>query len=288
VPSRRRPPSWFEAPDPKRDDPTMFEMETVRLPGGRSWRVHVAGTGPELVWLHGLDGFDPHDPTLIRLAAQFHVTAPVTPGFGRLDDLADIDDVHDLALAYDDFLAARGLERAMLVGHSFGAMVAAEVAAHVPWRAAHLVLLAPFGLWNDAYQVADVFAKKPAELQALLWTDEDARIRAAAHAPDPRTPAGIEAALARIQGLTAATKFMWPIPDKGLRKRLPRIAADTVVLFGAADGVVSPRYAEDFAAGVPRIRTAVVDGAAHMLPYERPDEVVRHVTALAGLATAEV
>jgi pimeloyl-ACP methyl ester carboxylesterase len=265
----------------------MFAMETVRLPDGRSWKVHVAGAGPDLVWLHGLDGFDPHDPALADLAARFRVTAPVTPGFGGLEDLAGIDDVHDLALAYDDLLAARGIAGAVLVGHSFGAMVAAEVAAHAPARAAHLVLLAPLGLWNDDYPVADVFAKRPPELQALLWADEDARQRAAAHALDPGTPAGIEAALLRIQGLTAATKFMWPIPDKGLRKRLPRIAAETLALFGAEDGVVSPRYAADFAAGVPRFHSEVIAGAGHMLSYERPDEVVRRIGAHAGLAVAE-
>jgi pimeloyl-ACP methyl ester carboxylesterase len=166
-------------------------------------------------------------------------------------------------------------------------MVAAEIAAHAPARAGHLVLLAPLGLWNDDYPVADVFAKRPPELQVLLWADDDARQRAAAHALDPGTAAGIEAALVRIQGLTAATKFMWPIPDKGLRKRLPRIAADTLALFGAKDGVVSPRYAADFAAGVPRFRSVVIEDAAHMLPYERPDEVARHVAAHAGLAVAD-
>jgi pimeloyl-ACP methyl ester carboxylesterase len=264
----------------------MFTTETVRLPGGRAWELHVAGAGPDLVWLHGLDGFDPHDPALGRLAEEFRITAPVAPGFGGRDDLGEIDDIHDLALAYDDLLAARGISGAVLVGHSFGAMVAAEIAAHVPARAAHLVLLAPLGLWNDDDPVADVFAKRPPELQALLWADDDARQRAAAHLPDPKTPAGIEAALVRIQGLTAATRFMWPIPDRGLKKRLPRIAADTLAMFGAADGVVSPRYAADFAAGVPRFRSVVVEGAAHMLPYERPDEVARAVAAHAGRAVA--
>jgi pimeloyl-ACP methyl ester carboxylesterase len=144
--------------------------------------------------------------------------------------------------------------------------------------------MAPLGLWNDAYPVADIFALRPAELQYLLWADEAARERFAARAPDPRSAAGVEATLARIQGLTAMTKFVWPIPDKGLKKRLGRIAAPTLALFGAADGVISPRYADDFAAAVPDFASAVLSGAAHMLPYEVPEEAAERILAHAGAA----
>jgi pimeloyl-ACP methyl ester carboxylesterase len=260
----------------------MQGARDVRLPDGRSWPVHEAGTGPALVWLHGLNGFDAEDPTLRGLTRQFRVVAPLAPGFSSLSDLAEIDDVHDLALAYDDLFQALNLEGVPVVGHSFGAMVAAEIAAHVPHRVGRLALLAPFGLWNDAYPVADIFAQRPAELQALLWADAAAQRRFAARAPDPKSVEGVEATLKRIQGLTAMTKFVWPIPDKGLKKRLPRIAAPTLVLLGEGDGVVSPRYATDFAAAIPRCETAVVPGAAHMLPYEAPDEVVHRIAAHVG------
>ena len=76
------------------------------------------------------------------------------------------------------------------------------------------------------------------------------------------------------QGLTAITKFTWPIPEKGLRKRLPRIAAKTMLLFGEKDSFISPRYAEDFARGLPHAQSLVIKGAGHMLPYEKTDEVV--------------
>jgi pimeloyl-ACP methyl ester carboxylesterase len=59
-----------------------------------------------------------------------------------------------------------------------------------------------------------------------------------------------------------------------LRKRLPRVAASTLAVFGAEDSFISPRYAADFARGLRNLQTAVVKGAGHMLPYERTDEVV--------------
>ena len=55
-------------------------------------------------------------------------------------------------------------------------MIAAEIAAHFPRRAERLVLLAPFGLWNDAYPVADIFAMPYTQIDDILWHDHgDAR-----------------------------------------------------------------------------------------------------------------
>ena len=40
----------------------MLNSETVKLGNGRSWQVQSGGTGPALVWLHGLSGLIPGDP----------------------------------------------------------------------------------------------------------------------------------------------------------------------------------------------------------------------------------
>ena len=50
-------------------------------------------------------------------------------------------------------------------------MIAAEIAAHFPGRAEQLVLLAPFGMWNDAYPVADIFAMPYTQIDDILWHD---------------------------------------------------------------------------------------------------------------------
>ncbi len=71
-------------------------------------------------------------------------------------------------LDYDDLLRHMKLGPLPVIGHSFGAMMAAELAAHFPDRAERLVLIAPVGLWNDAYPVADLFAVPGIEMDALL------------------------------------------------------------------------------------------------------------------------
>ena len=253
----------------------MLTSETVKLGTGRSWQVYSGGSGPALVWLHGLSGINPGDPMIAALEQKYRVIAPLAPGFNDLAEIDEIGNIHELALDYDDLLDHLKLEGAIFIGHSFGAMVAAEIAAHFPRRAKKLVLLAPVGMWNDAYPVTDIFAEPFTMVEGLLWHDNDAREALAARRSNEAGPQSeAERIIAVAQGLTAITKFTWPIPDKGLHKRLPRIAAPSLAIFGEKDSFVPPRYAEDFAAKLPKLRTVVVKGAGHMLPYEKTAEVV--------------
>jgi pimeloyl-ACP methyl ester carboxylesterase len=253
----------------------MLNSETVKLGNGRSWQVHSGGTGPTLVWLHGLSGLIPGDPLIAALERHYRVIAPLAPGFSDLAEIDEIGNIHELALDYDDLLEQLKLDSTILAGHSFGAMVAAEIAAHFPRRAKKLALLAPVGLWNDAYPVADIFAEPFVQVEELLWHDKAAREALATRRSNEAGPQNdAERIIAVAQGLTAITKFTWPIPEKGLKKRLPRITAPSIAIFGEKDSFVPPRYAEDFAAKLPKLKTVVVKGAGHMLPYEKTDEVI--------------
>jgi pimeloyl-ACP methyl ester carboxylesterase len=70
-------------------------------------------------------------------------------------------------------------------------------------------------------------------------------------------------------------KFIWPIPDKGLRKRAHRIAAPTLLIWGKQDGLTKPIYAEEFKALIPNAKIEMVDKAAHMTPLEQPAVVAK-------------
>ena len=252
----------------------MLASEEVRLRSGRNWHVFRGGSGPELLWLHGLRGVDAADPLLTELEKTHRVVAPVAPGFTDLEEVADIGDIHELALDYDDLLRGLKLGGLPIVGHSLGAMMAAELAAHFPERATRLVLLGPVGLWNDAYPVGDVFALPVAEMDRMLWHDTAARDAYAARlSASDAAKSQVDQILSITRSVASVTKFVWPIPDKGLGKRLRRITAPTLVVFGSDDAFVPPRYAQDFAAGIARCETAIVKGAGHMAPYEKTAEV---------------
>lgn len=244
------------------------------------------GSGSPVVYLHGASGVSDSDPLVAALAAAGHeVIAPLSPGFRDLEELDDIRDVHDLALHYDDLLDGLGLDSVPVVGHSFGGMVAAELAAHVPYRVSRLVLAAPFGLWRDDIPTADLFTAFPLEIQDLLWADAQSEAAQRAMADMTAGDSGeaddpiVSLLITMVKGLTTVGKFIWPIPDKGLERRLHRIKAPTLLVWGAKDKLVPAAHAELFAAGIPDARVEVVDDAGHMAPFERIEEFVALVEA---------
>src|SRR5712692_2353776 len=110
--------------------------------------VKVAGSGPALVYLHSGSG-PVWDEPLDLLAKEFTVYAPEHPGTSAGDpgSIKPLDDVWDLVLYYYELFDKLGLEAPAVVGHSFGGMVAAELAATNPRRVSKLVLIDPLGLW---------------------------------------------------------------------------------------------------------------------------------------------
>ena len=258
----------------------MLEQQIVDVRGGHRQIIFTKGEGPPVIWLHDMNGVQVGHPLIDELARTNTVIAPQAPGFDDLAELAEIRNIHELAIYYDDVMEALGIERAPVVGHSFGAMIGAELAAHFPGRVSRLVLIAPLGLWNDEYPVPDMFAVPYHELPELLYAEPPAR---AAASP----VADVEALVRLSQGMTTVAKFFWPIPDRGISRRLGRVTAPTLVVFGDRDKLVPVRYADDWVALVPNATKVVISGAGHMVPIERPTEVCEAVRSfLAELVPA--
>ena len=245
----------------------------IELRGGQfAFSVLSAGRGAPLVWFHSIHDRGGWSPLLERLAERFTVHAPLHPGVGGSTGVETLDDLLDLTLAYDELLAALDLPRAHLAGHFFGAMVAAELAAVCPGRADRLVLVSPLGLWRDDAPSADVIILPLEELAPALWRDPESPA-ARAWALLPQNDAeNVAAQIESIQRRSAMAKFVWPIPDKGLRKRLHRIAAPTLVLWGDADRANPLVYAEEWQRRIKGAALKLMPGG-HMLPHESPDAV---------------
>jgi pimeloyl-ACP methyl ester carboxylesterase len=82
----------------------------------------------------------------------------------------------------------------------------------------------------------------------------------------------------RVQSLAAAGKFMWPIPDKGLKRRVHRIHSPTLIIWGQYDGLVPPSYAEDYRSNIRDSRVEVLKESAHYPMFEQREEFVALVT----------
>jgi pimeloyl-ACP methyl ester carboxylesterase len=246
-------------------------------------RVRSHGTGPALVFFHGSWGLA-WDPFLDELAKHFTVYAPEHPGTTpeAPDDVYHLDGLWDLVLCYDELLHALGLERAVLVGHSFGGMVASEVAAAAPRRVSHLVLIDPLGFWRDTDPIVNFMVLDPAQLRARIFRDPDgpAATRLFGVTDDPH-----EAVTARVRlmwAMGATGKFIWPLPDKGLKKRIHRVTASTLVLWGKEDRLVPAVYADEFTRRLPHARVQTIGDAGHAPHLEQPEPVARIIREFAG------
>lgn len=235
-------------------------------------QVASAGSGPPLVYLHGAYGYLGWPDFLADLAERFTVYAPLHPGFGGSGDSDEFDDLLDLTLFHLDLLDELGLERPDLVGHFFGAMMAAELAAIAGNRVNRLVLSAPMGLWLEDHPGVDYFAAAPDKLRSVLFADADSEA-AKCCLPDPDSDEQRHLQrIERTRSLATIAKFMWPIPDKGLKKRLHRIGHPTLVIVAEEDQLVAPAYGEAFAERIQGAGVATISGAGHLSQLERPDE----------------
>jgi len=134
-------------------------------------RYLEGGAGEPLVFFHGAGGMTENDPILAELSSRFHVYAPFIPGYGETEECESMRDMLDFALHGWDVVEALGLKNPILVGHSMGGMIAAEMAALAPNDVSRLALICPAGLWLDDHPIVDVFATLPFEMPALMFHD---------------------------------------------------------------------------------------------------------------------
>ena len=251
--------------------------------GALQAEVLRGGKGPPLLYLHGAIGHKGWAPFLDRLAEHFTVYAPFIPGYSQSTGLELLDDVTDLTLHHLALMDALGLEHAHLAGHFLGGMIAAEMAAFSPNCVDRLVLAAPAGLWRDDAPVGDFLAMNPAELADCLWAPTPEGNRASAADIEAAERARELLAPERVQDLTAAGKFLWPIPDRGFKRRAYRIKAPTLIIWGKEDSLVPPVYASDFARLISGSRVVELAGAGHLLMLEQSEafseEVIQFLLA---------
>ena len=251
-----------------------MQERSVETRRGIRVAVRETGSGPPLVFLHGIVGLLDEEPLLDRLADEFRVLAPVWPGYGAHEGEEELEDMLDFALHGLDVLEALELERPHLVGHSFGGMIAAEMASLNSATLGRLVLLAPYGLWRDDAPIADVFAATPFDLPKLLFADAEQGQKALTAGLDfSHDGALTDFMVGNARRLGTAGKILFPIPNRRLSKRLYRITPETLIVWGSADHLIPASYAGHWQALLPHARCAQIAGAAHMLHVEQPAAV---------------
>ena len=281
-----------------------MESRLVETAGGRTKvRVYEGGRGAPLLFLPGAGGLFPNDSFLDALARRFRVAAPLLPGYEDSEGADNLRSMLDVTLWAFDVIDALRIERPIVVGHSMGGMIAAEMAALCPQQVERLALIAPVGLWLDAHPIPDLFAAMPFELPGLLFHDVALGVRLLTGGlPLDQMREAVESGgsfqlgvlLSRFEDtgflqqflidnarrLGMAGKLLFPIPERGLAERLYRLRARTTLIWGEQDRLLVPAYADAFLRLIPSARLVRVPEAGHMIPYERPDAVVEAIAAL--------
>jgi pimeloyl-ACP methyl ester carboxylesterase len=244
--------------------------------------VYRGGSGDPLVYLHPAGILRPDEPFLDLLAQKYDLIAPVHPGWPGSDGLDHIDDVIDMAVYYADFFDTMGLDSFNLMGSSLGGMFAAEVAALDRQYVRKLVLHSPAGLWLDDHQPLDFFAAPQDEVMKALYVDPDKAMASMPKIDPEDKEATTKATLDRAMSLAATGKFVWPIWDKGLKKRIHRITAPTLLIWGEKDGLNPPVYGPHWQKQIPGSKLVTIAGTAHVPMAEKPEEYVKAVTDFLG------
>jgi pimeloyl-ACP methyl ester carboxylesterase len=247
-------------------------IETKR---GIKCRVLEAGQGAPVVFFHGAGGLFPEEPVLESLARRFHVYAPEWPGYGVETTEDKLEDMLDFALHGWDVVDALALDRKpSLVGHSMGGMIAAEMACIANQNVEKLALIGAAGLWLDAHPIPDLFSMLPFELAQVLFADPKSGEKFLTAGVDFSNMDALQQFMVtNARRLGTAGKILFPIPNRRLSKRLYRLRAPTLLVWGAQDKLIPPVYAKRWQELVPHAKLAMIEAAGHMVPYEQPNPV---------------
>jgi pimeloyl-ACP methyl ester carboxylesterase len=243
-----------------------MKLLTMKVgPEQRKVHYYRHGKGPTLLFLHHMLGLVASAPALERLAESCEVIAPYAPGWGPAkDQLPDFNEGPlDLTLHHRDILDALDISAAHVVGVSIGAWMAAELAAICPERV-------------DAAGGEDPFAQHPGFPSAALFADKDGRSKYLLADRDK-----LDAHVGELLDLRASAKFLWPIPDTGVARRLPRIKAATLIVTSGKDVIVPAAYGPAWQGAIANARLTTLPDAGHLADTEQPQ-------AFAGLVSAFV
>jgi pimeloyl-ACP methyl ester carboxylesterase len=261
-------------PDDLRVGP--YALETLRCARLRS--------GPPILLVHGITPISPEAPFLDPLAEHGEVVAPSHPGFGNSPRPTDFDTMYDLVHLYRAVLDALPGERAVMIGFSFGGWIAAEVAACAPGKLDRLVLVDPVGVKLGGREERDIvhfFNTLPEELNRRAWHDP-------ANRPPGSYGLGWQTAIdamddadmvALARNWDALCLYAWRphMYNPQLKHWLHRIAAPTLVLWGASDRIVTPDYGRAYSALIPGARFEMIDDAGHHPELEQPRAFIDRV-----------
>jgi pimeloyl-ACP methyl ester carboxylesterase len=231
------------------------------------------GQGAPVVLLHGWGTSSQSlTPLCEDLATTFHVLAVDLPGFGWSQPPPSAWGTQEYAGHILRLMQATGIDRAALVGHSFGGRVAIALAAVEPRRISRLVLVASAGVRRPrgpGYYLRVATAKLIKRFFSLPgWGATGQRFIA-------KVSGRIGSRDYRAAGTMRPTLVR--LVNEDLTPILPAIQAPTLILWGDRDQEVPRSAMETMATKIPQSRLVVISGAGHFPFLDAREEFGRTV-----------
>jgi pimeloyl-ACP methyl ester carboxylesterase len=236
-------------------------------------KLHRAGSGPKVLFLHGAGGVPLWLPFFDALSDHYEVLVPEHPGFGGSDDPPWIQSISDLAMFYLDLIEDAELDRIHLIGNSLGGWLSAEILVRDRSRFRSVTLLAPAGIRVKGVPCGDNFIWGPEEAVRNLYHDQTFADRILALTPDE---AQMDVMLRnRFTVAKLGWQPRWFNPD--LEKWLHRIKLPALILWGDDDKIMPPAYAALWQERLSDAHLIVVEKCGHLPHVEHAALVARHV-----------
>jgi pimeloyl-ACP methyl ester carboxylesterase len=237
------------------------------------------GSGQPLLFLHAENGIEPAAGAIAELAKSARVIAPTHPGYGRSELPKGMRSVDDLSYFYLDLLDQLDLSDLTVVGVSFGAWIAAEIAIKTTARMSRLVMANAVGVKisdRETRDIADIFALTEPEYLAIAYSDPQAGQRDYKSLPDGEV-------LAAARAREATARFAWNpyFHNPRLKSRLHRVRIPTLFLWGASDRMLSETYGRAYCALIPGASFELIERAGHFPDQEQPKMFAEKVMAFA-------
>ncbi len=238
-------------------------------------RVHLrrGGAGNPLLFLHGASGAPVVMPFMEKLAERFDVLVPEHPGYGQSDEPAWLENIHDMAYFYLDFLKQLGLKDVTLVGSSMGGWIAMEMAVRDTSRLSSLVLVSPAGIAAPGVKAADIFLMSPEDVVKGLFFDQKF---AAARLAIPETPESIDIGL-KNRHTTARLAWEPRLHDPFLPKWLHRIEVPVKIIWGREDRILPSGFVDFYRKLLPKAEIEIFESCGHLPHVEQPAKFVAAV-----------
>jgi len=277
------------APDPSKLPP---RDRAVAVADGVELNVRELGAGAPVVLVHGLpSNIGDWADTPERLAARgHHVVVYDRAGYGWSSRPPATGDAYSLASNARELgalLDRLGIERAALVGWSYGGGIVQTFAAEHPDRVSHLVLIASVGpaFPDAATDWIGRVGRSPLGPPLFRWVVATPAIGRGVLEDGLRNvfsgdvPPGF-AERAAAQMAMPGTVDAWLAEERGTayaKLRPESIAAPTLVLQGTNDRSVPVAIAEDLARRLPNARLERIEGGSHMLPVTHAVRVAARI-----------